>query len=178
MDLASRPLAPDPYAQLPAVPSFTLVSHDLVEGQAMPEAHIAAGGNISPHLQWSGEPENTQSFLLTCFDPDAPTPAGWWHWAILDIDPHTHELPTGVGVSDLELDGAAFHLRVDHGEANYLGAAPPAGDRPHRYIFAIHALDVPTLGLDDEASATMASFCALTHTCARATLTVTYATPA
>ena len=55
------------------------------------------------------------------------------------------------------------------------GANPPAGDRPHRYIFAVHALDVPTLELDaEEVSATAVSFNALFHTIARATLEVTY----
>ncbi|MDO4258781.1 MAG: YbhB/YbcL family Raf kinase inhibitor-like protein [Actinomycetaceae bacterium] len=174
MNLDSRPIAPDPYESLPEVPSFTLTSRDLTDGQAMPSAQVAAGGNTSPHLEWSGEPEGTQSFLLTCFDPDAPTPAGWWHWTIVDIDARVHEIATGAGESDLHLDGAAFHLRADHGQASYLGAAPPPGDRPHRYIFAIHALDVPTLGLDDEATATMASFHALFHTIGRATLTVTH----
>ncbi|QWW18738.1 YbhB/YbcL family Raf kinase inhibitor-like protein [Schaalia sp. 19OD2882] len=175
MDLSTRPIAPEPYEQLPAVPRFLLTSDDLVDGTPMPAAQVASGGNTSPHLRWSGEPEGTQGFLITCFDPDAPTPAGWWHWTVVDVDAATHELPTGAGSSDLELDGAAFHLRADHGEAGYLGAAPPPGDRPHRYVFAVHALDVPTLGLDDEATPTMASFQALFHTIARATLTVTHA---
>ncbi|WP_026460942.1 YbhB/YbcL family Raf kinase inhibitor-like protein [Schaalia suimastitidis] len=174
MDLSSRPIAPDPYAQLPQVPSFTLSSHDLVDGTSMPQIHTADGGNISPHLAWSGAPRETESFMLTCFDPDAPTPAGWWHWCIIDLAPSLTQLEHNAGASDLNLEGAAFHLRADHSHANYFGAAPPQGDRPHRYIFAIHALNIPTLGLDDDATPTMASFVALEHTLARATLTVTY----
>ena len=50
------------------------------------------------------------------------------------------------------------------------GAGPPEGDRPHRYIFAIHALDVDALDLGPGASA----FNALFRTIARATLTATY----
>ena len=85
----------------------------------------------------------------------------------------TH-LEAGAGASDLMLDGPAFHLRGDAGEASYFGAAPPAGDRPHRYIVTVHALDTDSLGLDDDATPAMASFVALNHTIARASLTVTH----
>ena len=45
---------------------------------------------------------------------------------------------------------------------------------PHRYIFAVHALDIDTLGLDEDTSATRAAFTMLFHTIARGYLTVTY----
>ena len=174
MNLDDRPVAPDPYDSLPPVPSFTLESDDLVDGGTMPEEVTAAGGNTSPHLRWSGFPAQTKGFLLSCFDPDAPAPAGWWHWTVVDLSPDQTELDQGAGASDLDLDGAAFHLRVDHGQASYLGAAPPAGDRPHRYVFAVTALDVDTLALSEEDTATMAAFKANDHILARARLTVTY----
>lgn len=178
MNLDDRPLAPDPYDALPPVPTFLLESEDLVEGGVMPVAQTLAGGSTSPHLRWSGFPGQTRGFVLTCFDPDAPTPSGWWHWVVVDLTPDVTELARGAGASDLELDGAAFHLRADHGEASYDGAAPPAGDRPHRYVFAVHALDVETLGLGDDTTPAACAFATLFHTVARATLTVTCATPA
>ncbi|MBD9699823.1 YbhB/YbcL family Raf kinase inhibitor-like protein [Flavimobilis sp. GY10621] len=174
MDL-TRPVAPDPYASLPAVPSFTLTSSTLVDGAAMPAEHTADGGNTSPQLSWTGFPTSTRSFLVSCFDPDAPTPAGFWHWTVVDVPAEVTELDEGVGESDLMLDGAAFHVRNDGGGYDYTGAAPPAGDRPHRYVFAVHALDVDSLDLDAEASPTAVAFTALFHTVARATLTVTHA---
>lgn len=177
MDLRSRPVAPDPYESLPPTASFTLTSDDLTDGAPMPHEQTAAGGSVSPHLRWSGFPEGTRSFVATCFDPDAPTPSGWWHWTIVDLAPTVTELERGVGTSDLLLDGAAFHLRADHGDASYHGAQPPAGDRPHRYVFAVHALDVDSLELDDEASLASCAFHTLFHTIARATLTVTHQTP-
>ena len=122
------------------------------------------GANISPDVSWTPGPDGTQSYAITCFDPDAPVPAGWWHWAVLDLP---------ASASRLE-EGAAFHLRGDTGDASYFGAAPPPGDRPHRYVFSVHALDVDTLGLDDDATPTMAAFTALGHTLARADLTVTF----
>ncbi|QPK82231.1 YbhB/YbcL family Raf kinase inhibitor-like protein [Schaalia sp. ZJ405] len=174
MDISTRPLAANPYDGLPPHDTFTLTSNDLVDGTTMPAIHTASGGSLSPHLTWSDFPQGTESFVVTCFDPDAPTPSGWWHWTIVDIPADQTELPQGAGASDLELDGAAFHLRGDHGEPSYFGAAPPAGDRPHRYIFTVHALDVDSTGLDDEATPAACALTILTHTLARASLTVTF----
>lgn len=173
MDLTTRPSARAPYEGM-GVPSFSLTSDTLTDGGTMPASATAEGGSCSPHLAWSGAPGGTRSFMITCFDPDAPVPAGWWHWAVLDLPASASCLEEGVGRSDLELDGPAFHLRGDTGDASYFGAAPPPGDRPHRYVFSVHALDVDTLGLDDDATPTMAAFTALGHTLARADLTVTF----
>ncbi|HZK04806.1 MAG TPA: YbhB/YbcL family Raf kinase inhibitor-like protein [Actinomycetaceae bacterium] len=173
MDL-TRPSAPNPYEMLPKVPSFELRSDDLTDGGTMPDEFTVAGGSTSPHLAWSGFPAETKSFVISCFDPDAPTPAGFWHWTVLDVAADVTELAQGAGASDLELDGAAFHVRNDGGEAAYMGAAPPKGDVPHRYIFAVHALDTETLELDEEATPTAVAFNALFRTLARATLTVTF----
>ena len=173
MDLTARPSARAPYEGM-GVPSFSLTSDTLIDGGTMPASATAEGGSRSPHLAWSGAPDGTRSFMVTCFDPDAPVPAGWWHWAVIDLPASASCLEEGVGRSDLELDGPAFHLRGDTGDASYFGAAPPPGDRPHRYVFSVHALDVDTLGLDDDATPTMAAFTALGHTLARADLTVTF----
>ncbi|MDD9205515.1 YbhB/YbcL family Raf kinase inhibitor-like protein [Georgenia sp. 10Sc9-8] len=169
-----RPIAQDPYEKLPAVPSFTVTSTDLTDGEPMAEAHTQAGENVSPQLAWSGFPAETESFLVTCFDPDAPTPSGFWHWNVVDLPVDVTELEQGSGQSDLMLPGAAFHVRNDGGDHAYAGAAPPAGDRAHRYYFAVHALDTDTLGLDEDASPTKVSFTAVFHTLARATLVATY----
>jgi len=173
MDL-TRPIAPEPYSLLPRVPSFTLTSTDIADGEPLAPDFVLAEGNTSPHLRWSGFPRATRSFLLTCFDPDAPTPAGYWHWAVADLDVTQTELERGAGESDITLHGAAFHLKTDGGAHAYEGAAPPAGDRAHRYVFAVHALDVDTLGIYPDYTPTKASFVALFHTLARATLTPVY----
>ena len=174
MDLDSRPLAPHPDEALPKFPTFTLTSTTANDGDTMPDPQTAAGGSVSPQLSWSDFPAETQSFFISCFDPDAPTPAGFWHWGIVDVPVEVTSLEEGAGESDLQLDGAAFHLAGDSGEASYYGAAPPQGDRPHRYVFTVHALDVPTLGLDDDATITVASFNALFHTIAKASITFEY----
>lgn len=173
MDL-TRPVPPAPYSLLPQVPSFSLTSDDMTDDGPLDVAFTVDGGNTSPHLAWSGFPQETQSFLVNMFDPDAPTPAGWWHWTIVDLPLEVTELAQGDGVSDLMMPGAAFHVRNDRGEFDYSGAAPPQGDRAHRYVFAVHALDVDSLDADPDDSPTLIASKALRHTVARAVLTATF----
>lgn len=166
MDL-ERPIAPDPYSLLPTVPSFALHSTDVTSGEQMDEKH--AGGNVSPQLSWDGFPEGTKSFLVNCFDPDAPTPAGFWHWTIVDVPVSVTSLEQGTAAPQ-----GATVLRNDMGTQDFTGAAPPPGDRAHRYVFAVHALDVESLGLPEGASPTVAAFTSLGHVLARATLSPVY----
>src|ERR1700733_12664101 len=79
--------APLPYDFMPAVPSFELRSDDVADGQMMWRNQVLdglgmTGGNISSSLSWSGFPAETKSFVVTLFDPDAPTGSGWWHWVV------------------------------------------------------------------------------------------------
>jgi hypothetical protein len=53
--------------------TFTVTSASFTDGDALPDAQVYAKGNRSPQLSWSGAPEGTRSFAVTCFDPDAPT---------------------------------------------------------------------------------------------------------
>ena len=94
--MLERPESPNPYDLLPKVASFVVVSDDLSEGAPKPLAHASdwvGGGNVSPHLSWSGFPKETAGFAVTCYDPDAPTGSGFWHWAVAGLSKDVTELP-------------------------------------------------------------------------------------
>jgi Raf kinase inhibitor-like YbhB/YbcL family protein len=175
MDL-TRPPAPDPYSLLPAVPAFSVASRDVASGELMPDEFAFAGNNLSPHLVWEGFPTDTRGFMVNCFDPDAPTPAGYWHWTLVNLPAEVTELPRGTGLAEAEFAAPAFQVKNDSGSVGYFGAAPPAGDCPHRYIFAVHALDVEALPVDPDATPTTVAFNALFHTLARGVIAPLYQT--
>ena len=171
-----RPVAPDPYGLLPAVPSFTLTSDDVTDGEMLAAQFTAAGGNVSPQLAWSGFPAGTRGFVVTCFDPDAPTPAGFWHWTLANLPADVTSLARGAGTGDgAHLPAGAVATRNDAGFPGYVGAAPPQGDRAHRYYFVVHALDVERLDVDADTTCTAVAFQTLFHTLGRAVLTPVFA---
>ena len=157
--------------------TFRLWSNDLKEGGTLPEAQVLngmgyTGGNRSPHLAWEGAPEGTKSFVITLYDPDAPTGSGWWHWVVINVPASVKELPAGSG-GGANLPEGAVQTRTDFGTPGYGGAAPPPGS-VHHYTFAIHALKVERLDVDAQASAAMVGFMVYMNSLGKATLTVTY----
>jgi Raf kinase inhibitor-like YbhB/YbcL family protein len=168
-----RPVAPDPYELLPRVGSFTVTSTDIRDGERLGDPQVFAGGNASPQLSWEGFPAETRGFVVTCFDPDAPTPSGFWHWVLVGLPATVTELPAGAGSTE-RLDSGAFHVRNDFSTKSYGGAAPPEGDQVHRYYFVVHAIDIDALDVDSEVSPAVVSFNLAFHTLARAIITPTY----
>ena len=169
-----RPVSPDPYELLPAVPSFTLTSEDVTDGQPLKDDQVADKGDTSPQLSWSDVPAGTRSFTVTCFDPDAPTPSGFWHWVLVDLPADVTSLPAGAGSEGADLPGSAFMCRNDAGTKAFTGAAPPEGDQVHRYYFVVHAVTDDSLGVDSDASPAVVSFNLAFKTAGRAILKGTY----
>jgi Raf kinase inhibitor-like YbhB/YbcL family protein len=181
MSLTDRGLAPDPLDLLPPAPGFVVTSTDIADGEPMPlaQAHTSAGGgDLSPQLSWSGFPAETASFVVSCYDPDAPTGSGFWHWVLVDVPAAVTQLATGAASGDLSgLPAGAYHVACDWGTKNYGGAAPPTGDRPHRYVFVVHAVDIPKLEINDGVSPAVVGFNLAFHTLARGVLRATYQQP-
>ena len=167
----------DPYADLPQLPTFTVTSSDITDGQTLPTAQVsgvmgAGGQDTSPQLSWSGAPGGTQSYAVTVYDPDAPTASGFWHWAVFNIPADVTSLATDA--SKAGLPAGAVQLPNDARLPGYVGAAPPAGHGPHRYWTVVHAVDVPTLDIPAEATPAFLGFNLFSHSLARAILVPVY----
>ena len=116
-----------------------------------------AGGNVSPQLSWTGAPDGTKSFAVLCFDPDAPTGCGFWHWLVVNIPPDVTSLPLGAGSGE-GLPAGALQTRTDFGKPGYAGPCPPEDDHPHRYFFTVHAVGLDELPVDADTSAAVIAF--------------------
>ncbi|UQX00520.1 YbhB/YbcL family Raf kinase inhibitor-like protein [Streptomyces sp. RerS4] len=175
--MAEQNRAPLPHAFHPEVATFTVTSADLAPGAELGEAQVLTGGNVSPELRWEGFPEGTKSFAVTCFDPDAPTGSGFWHWVLFDLPASVTALPAGAGSGDFEgLPEGAVHVRNDYGTRDFGGAAPPRGER-HRYVFTVYAVDREHLGPDEDSSPAVVGFHLRFHAIGRAQLIGEYASP-
>lgn len=155
---------PDPYAPLGDHPTFPLTSTDLENGAQLADPQLG-GNDVSPQLAWCDLPEGTKSLAITCFDPDAPTASGFWHWAVFNIPATVSSVDTGEDQPE-----GAVSLKGDSGKRGYYGAEPPAGHAPHRYIYAVHAVDVEKLDIDPDSTPTVLGFNLYFHTLGRAIL--------
>jgi Raf kinase inhibitor-like YbhB/YbcL family protein len=135
--------------------SLSVASSSFSEGQTIGSDFVftgCGGKNRSPQLSWSGVPSGTKSFAITCFDPDAPTGSGYWHWLASDIPPSVTSIDAGAGTDAAPSGGKSG--RSDYGIVSYGGPCPPKGDAPHRYIFTVYALDVDSIDAEGATGAT------------------------
>ena len=134
-----------------------------------------SGKNISPALKWSDAPKETKSFSLTVYDPDAPTDSGWWHWVVYNIPADVNELAEGTGdAAGALMPKGAMQGRTDFGTPGFGGACPPAGDKPHRYVFTVYALKVEKIDVPADASAAMVGFMINANKIGKASFTANY----
>lgn len=159
---------------------FRLSSPEIKAGAMMPKSFEfngfgCAGDNKSPALQWSGAPKGTKGFAVTVYDPDAPTGSGWWHWSVINIPAEVNALKSDAGnISGTNLPAGARQVRIDYGVAAWGGTCPPQGDKPHRYVFTVHALKVDKLDIPADATAALAGFMINANSLGKASFTAKY----
>lgn len=174
--LAAALLAPSVTLAAP----FHLFSPDVKPGNKIAEKFVyqgfgCSGGNQSPALEWKNAPKDTKSFALTVYDPDAPTGSGWWHWVVVNIPAAVAALPLGAGAAGGHgLPAGSVQVRTDFGTAAYGGPCPPAGDKPHHYVFTLYALKVEKLELPPDATAALAGFMIHANALGKAQFTAKY----
>jgi Raf kinase inhibitor-like YbhB/YbcL family protein len=151
--------------------SLTVRSELFADGDTIPlsAAHsMVGGGNVSPDLSWDAGPAGTESYAVTCWDPDAPTTVGFSHWLVFDV-------PATVTALNAGSSGQGVTGFSDWGESRYGGMAPPAGDSPHRYHFTVYALDTASLGVDETTTYAKFRFLIRGHVLAEGVLTGLFA---
>lgn len=133
-------------------------SPEIPDGGRFEHRHVlngfgCEGGNQSPALEWSGVPAGTRSFAITCYDPDAPTGSGWWHWVMFDVPGTATRLDANAGdPASGKAPAGTKQSNTDFGNPGYGGPCPPPGHGPHRYVFTLHALKCDQLGIDPATS--------------------------
>jgi Raf kinase inhibitor-like YbhB/YbcL family protein len=159
---------------------FRLTSPTIKDQGTIGNEHVyngfgCSGRNVSPELRWERAPRETKSFAVTVYDPDAPTGSGWWHWVIFNIPPSATSLPAGAGKPDGGgAPAGSIQSMTDFGQPGYGGPCPPAGDKPHRYVFTVYALKVDQLPLKKEASGAMVGFYLNQNALGKASFTARY----
>ena len=163
-----------------AAGKFTLQSKDVKPGAMLTDAQVfngfgCSGQNVSPQLSWSNPPAGTKSFVVTVYDPDAPTGSGWWHWVVYDIPATVKELPQGAGSGKAPLPEGAVQGKTDFGAPGFGGACPPPGDKPHRYVFTVYALKIDKLDVPGDASPALIGYMTKANSLGSASFTAKYA---
>jgi Raf kinase inhibitor-like YbhB/YbcL family protein len=166
---------------LPALAAgkFTLQSADVKPGATLTDQQVfngfgCSGANVSPQLAWSGAPAGTRSFVVTVYDPDAPTGSGWWHWVVYNVPASATGLAQGAGSGTAPLPEGAAQGRTDFGAPGFGGACPPVGDKPHRYVFTVFALEVEKLEVPADPSPALIGFMTRANALGSATFTAHY----
>ena len=141
--------------------ALTLSSGSFNDGDYLSDKHSLSsefgfgcdGKNVSPELHWEGIPDGTKSLALTCYDPDAPTGSGFWHWIVANIPADSNSISEGGPIPDGSLE-----TRTDIGAPGWIGPCPPEGHGLHRYIFTISCLGVDSIPVDSNSSGALVGF--------------------
>ena len=168
------------FATIAHADNFVLTSPTIKPGATLTEDQVfngfgCTGKNLSPALKWTPGPKGTKSYAVTLYDPDAPTGSGWWHWVVYNIPASVTDLAAGTGdTSGKFLPAGAVQGRTDYGSHGFGGACPPQGNKPHRYIFTVHALKIEKIDVPADASAALIGFMINANSLGKASFTAKY----
>jgi len=169
--------APAAHAQM-SVSSAEIAEGSVAKMEQVANVFGCKGDNISPSVKWTGAPDGTKSFVITIYDPDAPTGSGWWHWVVFNIPASTTSLPKNAGdVKKKLLPSGAIQIRNDYGFDGYGGMCPNAGPA-HHYTLTVYAMDIEKIeGGNEKTTAPVIGFNAHFHAKGKAELHWTYSQP-
>jgi len=117
--------------------ALSISSTSFEYGVRIPVLHTCDGEDLSPRLQWEGEPKETVSFALIVEDPDA-SKGIFTHWIVYNLPADCHKLEK-INPVQKNLDNGGIQAKNDFGKTGYRGPCPPKG-KEHRYYFRIFAL--------------------------------------
>jgi Raf kinase inhibitor-like YbhB/YbcL family protein len=107
------------------------------DGGDLPVQFTCDGAGEFPSVSWGDLPSGTASVAVLVYDPDAPG-GDFVHRLVSNLDPQAGVLNT------VETPGGAIDFRGSDGTQGWVPPCPPTGEGPHRYVFAVYALNRPT----------------------------------
>ena len=98
---------------------------------------------------------------------------GFTHWIVYNIPASAKGFAKGAGSKGGALPAGTQQATTSFGAPGYGGPCPPAGDKPHRYVFTLYALS-STLDLPAGTSPAVLGFMLNGKVLAKTSLTAYY----
>jgi Raf kinase inhibitor-like YbhB/YbcL family protein len=135
----------------PKGPGMALTSPDFEDGGIIPDKFTqAVPMAVSPRLEWTNVPADTQSFVLIMHDPDNALNGGTddvLHWIMFNIPGTARSLAGGLPLDAQLPDGTIQAKGIRN--VGYMGPGNAAINPYHHYTLELFALNAKlTLGPD------------------------------
>ncbi|MCU1337895.1 MAG: family phospholipid-binding protein [Bryobacterales bacterium] len=155
----------------PKGPGMALSSPDFQDGGIIPDKFTQADPMpVSPRLEWTNVPPNTESFVLIMHDPDNALNGGTddvLHWIMFNIPGTARGLAGGLPTDATLPDGTIQAKGIRN--VGYMGPGNAAINPYHHYTLELYALNAKlTLGPDATRADVMKAMD--THTVGKAVL--------
>ncbi len=123
------------------VPTFEVWSPSFPPNGTAPSNFTCGGADLSPPIEWSGQPNGTLYYAIIMVDLNS-SPPGFVHWLIYNVPGNATGLPAGIPRYGLVLLGPSQWAEQGvngYGEVGYAGPCPPNGE-VHEYELIVYAL--------------------------------------